>query len=174
MYDLKGKSIKLRLVNENDAEFILSLRTDSNYNKYLSKVCNDIEQQKYWIRQYKDEETLNLQYYFIIERHDGTKCGTVRIYDIRGDSFSWGSWILNENKTRYAAIESALLIYKFGFEIKSFLKSHFEVLKGNDRVVAFHKKIGAYEIGSDNDHFYYEITPLCIASVKEKFSKYLE
>lgn len=42
---LISKTIKLRLVNENDAEFILSLR-NSTYNKYLSHVNNDITQQK--------------------------------------------------------------------------------------------------------------------------------
>jgi len=50
---LESKSIRLRLVEENDAEFILSLRLDPKYNNFISKVDNDIAAQKSWIRKYK-------------------------------------------------------------------------------------------------------------------------
>ena len=43
--ELKSKTILLRLANESDAEFILSLRTDETYNKYLSKTEDDILKQ---------------------------------------------------------------------------------------------------------------------------------
>lgn len=55
---LKSKTIKLRFVNENDASFILSLRTNNTYNQYLSPVKNDIHQQKKWIKQYKKREKI--------------------------------------------------------------------------------------------------------------------
>ncbi|HID5953700.1 TPA: GNAT family N-acetyltransferase, partial [Escherichia coli] len=96
---LQSKTVKLRLVNESDASFILSLRLNENYNKFLSSVNNDIEKQKVWIRNYKQKENNNEEFYFIIETLDGIPCGTVRIYDIHNNSFSWGSWILNESKT---------------------------------------------------------------------------
>ncbi|MEX1682178.1 GNAT family N-acetyltransferase, partial [Escherichia coli] len=90
---LQSKTVKLRLVNESDASFILSLRLNENYNKFLSSVNNDIEKQKVWIRNYKQKENNNEEFYFIIETLDGIPCGTVRIYDIHNNSFSWGSWI---------------------------------------------------------------------------------
>uniref|UniRef100_UPI000AFEE5AE GNAT family N-acetyltransferase n=3 Tax=Enterobacterales TaxID=91347 RepID=UPI000AFEE5AE len=134
---LQSKTVKLRLVNESDASFILSLRLNENYNKFLSSVNNDIEKQKVWIRNYKQKENNNEEFYFIIETLDGIPCGTVRIYDIHNNSFSWGSWILNESKTRTAAIESALLVYIFGFDIKGYSRCHFEVMKGNEKVISF-------------------------------------
>lgn len=152
------KTIGLRLVEEQDAEFILSLRLDERYNRFLSGVTPDVEAQKAWIRKYKNDEAAGLQYYFIIERLDGTPCGTIRIYDLRPDSFCWGSWILNENKTRYAAIESALLIYEIGFDQLGFAKSHFDVMKGNEGVISFHKRMGAVVTGEDEQNFYFEIT----------------
>lgn len=152
------KTIGLRLVEEQDAEFILSLRLDERYNRFLSGVTPDVEAQKAWIRKYKSDEAAGLQYYFIIERLDGTPCGTIRIYDLRPDSFCWGSWILNDNKTRYAAIESALLIYEIGFEQLGFAKSHFDVMKGNEGVIAFHKRMGAEVVGEDEQNYYFEIT----------------
>ncbi len=152
---LKSKTIKLRLVEEGDAEFILSLRLDQRYNQYLSHVCDDLNKQRAWIKQYKNSEASSTEYYFIIERHDGFKCGTVRLYDFQKESFCWGSWILNKDKTRTAAIESALLVYKLGFEELDFRKSHFHVLKGNDRVISFHTKFGAKQVSEDNESCYF-------------------
>ncbi|HUH56905.1 MAG TPA: GNAT family N-acetyltransferase, partial [Pseudomonadales bacterium] len=146
---LESKSIRLRFVEETDAEFILKLRLDEKYNQFLSSVTADLQSQKDWIKKYKSDEKNKKQFYFIIERLDGTPCGTVRVYDLKQDSFCWGSWILNEDKTRYAALESAFLVYKFGFEVLGFKKSHFDVMKGNERVISFHKKMGAVETGED-------------------------
>lgn len=154
---LEAKTVRLRLVTEQDAEFILQLRLDDKYNQFLSSVTPDLQSQKDWIRKYKDDEQSKKQFYFIIERLDGTPCGTVRIYDLRDESFCWGSWILNENKTRYAALESAFLVYQFGFEELGYEKSHFDVMKGNQKVISFHKKMGAIEVSSDDENYYFEI-----------------
>lgn len=156
--NLQYKNIQLRLVEPSDAEFILSLRLDGNYNRYLSKVAGTVEDQRSWIESYKEDEAVGKQYYFVIERLDGTPCGTVRLYDIRDESFCWGSWILNRNKTKYAALESALLIYRYGFDILGFEKSHFEVMKENIGVVNFHKRMGAQVVREDEVNFYFEIT----------------
>ncbi|SFM42016.1 GNAT family N-acetyltransferase [Marinobacter zhejiangensis] len=165
---LESKNIRLRLVNEDDADFILKLRLDERYNRFLSAVNPDIAAQKQWIRQYQADESAGLQYYFIIERIDGVRCGTIRVYDLREDSFCWGSWILNEDKTKYSAVESAFLVYKFGFEELGFKKSHFDVMKGNDKVISFHKRMGATEIGEDEDNYYFEITQSSVEVAKER------
>lgn len=154
---LSSKTICIRPVTENDAEFIIKLRTDERYNKYLSLVSSDTEKQKEWIRVYKKDEEDGKQFYFIIERLDGTKCGTVRVYDLQHDSFSWGSWILNSEKTRYAALESARLVYQFGFGQLGYNKSHFEVIKGNEAVVKFHKRMGAVKVNETQDADYFVI-----------------
>lgn len=164
---LKAKNIQLRLVEESDAEFIISLRTDDNYNKYLSTIDGDIESQRKWIKKYKESENKKEQFYFIIERIDGTPCGTVRIYDLENNSFCWGSWILNQDKTKYSAIESALLVYRYGFGELGFKNSHFEVIKGNEKVVQFHLKMGARIISEDSDNYYFRITENDV-KIKEK------
>lgn len=170
MIKLEGKNIRLRLVEEKDADFILTLRLDNRYNTFLSSVSSDVQAQKVWIKKYKDDEKKGIQYYFIIERLDGTPCGTVRIYDIRNDSFCWGSWILNENKTRYAALESAFLVYDFGFKQLGFKKSHFDVMKGNKGVVKFHARIGAVKTNEDEINEYFEITEEAVKAAKEKMA----
>ena len=155
---LQSKTIRLRLIEVSDASFILKLRLDSRYNTFLSTVSNDLQAQIEWIRNYKIYEDAKEQFYFIIERLDGTPCGTVRIYDLREDSFCWGSWILNDEKTRYAAIESAILVYRFGFDVLGYEKSHFDVMKENQKVIAFHQKMGAEVIREDNNNIFFQIS----------------
>ncbi len=165
---LESKSVRLRYVEENDARFILSLRLDDRYSKYLSSVSPDVNSQKKWIRSYKESEAKGEQFYFIIERLDGVPCGTVRVYDLRSDSFCWGSWILNEKKPRYAAIETAFLVYQFGFDQLGFYKSHFDVMKKNSGVLKFHRRMGAVETGEDDDNIYFIITKDEVEQAKSK------
>jgi len=171
MIALKSKSIQFRLITESDAEFVLSLRLDSKYNEFLSQVGADLQSQKTWISSYKKDEKLGVQYYFIIERLDGTPCGTVRLYDFRNDSFCWGSWILNNDKTKYAALESAFLVYKFGFEELNFRSCHFDVMKGNEQVLSFHEKLGAKRTGEDEHNFYFKIDPKTINIMRKKYNR---
>ncbi len=171
---LVSKTIKLRLVEESDAEFILQLRLNNLYNKFLSAVPADIVSQKRWIKKYKIDEKAEKQFYFIIERTDGVPCGTVRVYDIRKDSFCWGSWILNEDKTRYAALESAFLIYEFGFNHLGFSKSHFDVMKGNLGVINFHTKMGAKKIAEDEENVFFVITNTAVLQSKEKLADMIQ
>lgn len=166
---MQSRTINLRLVEEADAPFILSLRQDGRYNRYLSEVNGDVESQKNWIRRYKQDEASKKQFYFIIERKDSVPCGTVRVYDLRERSFCWGSWILNENKTKTAAIESAFLVYDFGFNVLDYSASHFDVMKDNVRVVSFHEKMGAVKQSEDNQNFYFLIEKDAVAKVKQRF-----
>ncbi len=155
---LKSKTIHFKLIEENDAEFICSLRANPDLNKHLSPSTAIVDEQKKWIKNYKERENSNLEYYFIIYRNDNNeKVGTIRLYDFKDTpkSFCWGSWILNENKTRYAAIESALLVYKIAFEELNFEQSHFDVRRENIGVHNFHIKMGAIQVdGNEIDNFY--------------------
>lgn len=155
--ELKYKTINFRLAEVADAQFIYSLRIDAKYNKYLSQVDDNLKKQEQWLFKYKEREAQNKEYYFIIQRNsDQCPIGTVRIYDFLNDqqSFCWGSWILNENKTKYAALESALLIYDYAFFELGFKRCHMDIRKENIKVVDFHKRFGVKIIGeSDVDLF---------------------
>ena len=53
---ITGKNISLRLVNIEDAEFIVNLRTKKG--AFLSTTSPDISQQKEWLLLYKEREKL--------------------------------------------------------------------------------------------------------------------
>ena len=147
---MKYKSIHFKLAEIQDADFILSLRLDEKYNKHLSIVQNDLQDQKNWLERYKERELACLEYYFIVHRNsDSERLGTVRLYDFIDDekSFSWGSWILNEKKTRYAALECAILIYDYAFLKLKFKRCHMDMRKSNSKIIEFHKKLGAKIVG---------------------------
>ena len=156
---LRAGTVHFRLVEENDATFICELRNNPVLNKHISQSSAVVDGQKVWIEKYKDREVVGLEYYFIICRNDNNQpIGTIRLYDFQSSpkkSFCWGSWILNAKKTRYAAIESALLVYKIAFEELGFEQSHFDVRKENIGVHNFHMRLGAkYISGNDLDNFY--------------------
>jgi RimJ/RimL family protein N-acetyltransferase len=165
-------TIRLVPVREHHAEYIYSLRIDPSLNEHLSAAPPSAAAQAQWIRGYLEREAAGDEFYFLIERRDGTPCGTVRLYDFspvaHPDSFSWGSWVLDKSKTRYAAVESALLVYEMGFERLGFSASHFEVRKGNTKVIAFHQKFGAQVIAEDDESVYMRLTRADFEQVKPK------
>jgi len=148
--EFKSKTIHFRLAEVADAQFIHSLRIDKRYNQHLSFVDDDVAKQEQWLIEYKKKEALKQEYYFIIQRNnDLLPIGTVRIYDFIGekDSFCWGSWILNENKTRYSALECALMIYDFAFLDLGYKRCHMDIRKENLKVIDYHKRFGVKIIG---------------------------
>ena len=168
-----GKNINMRTVTIEDAEFIYNMRQNQNKTKYLSKVTGTVESQKEWIKNYKQREEEKKEFYFVIELKDEKKLGLVRMYDFQDDSFCWGSWLIKEDAPKTTAIESALQIYEFGFYNLGFEKSHFDVRKGNDKVIAFHKRFGAKIVDEDELDYFFNFEKSDYEIIKEKYKRYL-
>ncbi len=168
-----GKNINMRTVTTEDAEFIYNMRQNQNKTKYLSKVTGTIESQKEWIKSYKQREEKNKEFYFVIESKDEEKLGLVRMYDFQDESFCWGSWLIKEDAPKTTAIESALQIYEFGFYSLGFEKSHFDVRKGNDKVISFHQRFGAKIVDEDELNYFFNFEKSDYEKMKEKYKRYL-
>ncbi len=151
-----GHSLRLRLVTPEDADYIHTLRTNPAYNTHLSTVQGTAEDQRKWIEEYKERESAGLEYYYIIERLDVVRCGVVRLYNISDDSFSWGSWILDDNKPAKAALESALLSFGIGFDCLGLEVAYFDVRRENHHAIAFYRRLGVVEIRADSENLYFE------------------
>ena len=168
-----GKNINMRTVTTEDAEFIYNMRQNQNKTKYLSKVTGTVESQKEWIKNYKQREEEKKEFYFVIESKDKEKLGLVRMYDFQDESFCWGSWLIKEDAPKSTAIESALQIYEFGFYSLGFEKSHFDVRKENDKVIAFHQRFGAKIIDEDELNYFFNFEKSDYEITKEKYKRYL-
>ena len=153
----RAASLDLHRVTPDDADYILGLRKNPRYNAHLSPVTGTVADQRAWIAAYKAREAAGHEVYYVMRRRDdGRRCGLVRLYDIAGDSFTWGSWILDDAKPRKAALESAVRIYEIGFDELGCTRSVFDVRRANARTLAFHRRFGAREIGADGLNIYFD------------------
>ncbi|PTE19706.1 N-acetyltransferase [Cereibacter changlensis JA139] len=154
---IRGINLNLRLVEPEDAAYIYALRRDPAYNAHLSEVSGPAEDQRRWIESYKAREADGLEYYYMIERKDGQRCGVVRLYDIKNSRFTWGSWILDHNKPRRAALESAVLSFGVGFHILGLNEANVEVQVDNTHAESFYRRLGMAETHrtTQNIHFVY-------------------
>lgn len=175
-FELEGPTICLRLVQEEDASFICSLRTNEKFNTHLSKSSPNVDDQRQWILDYKRREAEKQEFYFIIHRKsDDLAIGTVRLYDFQENpkSYCWGSWILNEDKTRYAALESALLMYETAFNVLGFDQSRFDTRKDNVKVQSSQERLGAKKVSEDELNYYYILSKHQHEENKLRYAKFL-
>ncbi len=161
------KHVCFRLVEVDDAEFILSLRTDPVKSHFISFTKNCIDSQKKWIEAYKEREKEGKEYYFVIEDYDSNRYGTLRLYDFNGDSFCWGSWIMRHDSPFYIAVESSIMVCELGFNTLGFCKAYGEIRKGNSSVLNYHLRCGAVIKAEDE-------TKYCLAFTREQFEQVRE
>lgn len=164
-----GKTLTFRDASVADAAFILSLRTDTIKNRFLSPVSGELADQAAWLERYALGGD---QAYFIIE-YQGEPIGTVRLYDQQGESFCWGSWVLQSTRPNHSAMESALMVYAYAVDHLGFQAAHFDLRKGNGRVWQFHERFGAQRIAEVDEDYYYAIDINAIKKSLIKYAKYL-
>ena len=163
---LERYGLHVRLVNEGDAEFIVSLRTDPRLSKHINFTSSDIEQQRQWIRNYKLRETQGLDYYFLFSI-DNKPQGLARIYDITEDTFTQGSWVFSTEAVLGAAILGNIISSEIGFEFLEKKIEYSDARKDNNThryVKSFNPEI----IKTDELNIYYKILPEEFNQCKKK------
>lgn len=142
-----------RLVEEHDAEFILSLRTDPKLSKHVSPVSNDLEAQKSWIRNYKERELLGEEYYFLYTDAQNEPLGVFRLYNIDGGTVTSGSWLAKSGGDELNAIKADLFLTTIIFEGFKFERCLIDVRKNNKKLVRYHKMFFT-QTGEDEQNTY--------------------
>lgn len=153
---VQGPNLTLRLIEPEDTAYVHGLRTDPAYNRHLSEVRGTVETQRKWIEGYKARESDGHELYYVIERKDGTRCGLVRLYEIEKAHFTWGSWILDENKPPKAALESAVLSFGVGFDALGCDLAYVVVGVENTHAEAFYRRFGMSETHRTAQEIYFE------------------
>jgi RimJ/RimL family protein N-acetyltransferase len=153
-----------------DAEFVCGLRSDPDLNEHLSSAPADVQAQREWLVSYKKREVQGQEFYFAI-RCDGKDVGVVRLYDLKLieglRSFSWGSWIILPPRAPGIVTYSAVMMYELGFSVLGFERAHFEVMKANSGVIAFHKRAGAVLESTQPDRFEFGFFPAAWHSFRD-------
>lgn len=170
---VRGKYVKLRLVELEDAQFIVSLRNYAKSQKFLSSTSTSIEAQEQWMRDYKLREKQGIEFYYMIQLHDDTLVGLIRLYDLKADIFSGGSWIIAPGYPHHIAVETVLLLYDLCFDQLGYEKILLQVVKENQSVIRFHKRFGAIVDHEDEKCVYLINTYQTMQGPREKFRKWL-
>lgn len=155
---IEGEIINLRLITEEDAEFVVKLRTAQEISKFISSTSIDIDDQKKWIKNYKVREKNKKEFYFIVENKRGVSCGTVRIYNIdyKVKETTWGSFILDKTRPNGASNEVIKLSLKFILENLKLDTVYLDVKKENNKAIHIYEKNNFIKIAEDKNNYYYK------------------
>lgn len=138
---LRGYRFALRPVDESDAELIVTLRNDPAVAPYLNAGAITTAMQREWLTRYFSQPD---DYYFVVvDQVTGTDEGLVGLYNVdRGaQTAEWGRWVV---RAPTGAVESALLVYRCGFEQLDMQMIYCRTLAENRHVVSFHDSSGAH------------------------------
>lgn len=177
-FNLEMHGFVVRLVQEEDADFILSLRSDVNRTKFMVTLENDVAKQKLWIKEYKEREDKGEDFYFIYFKN-GERIGVNRISHINK---KLNTCKLANMIKRNSAKGDALLMFYIRFYIV------FNILKldnfygdfhiNNNKAIRYWNLFG-YECSSEiNENGYVNIYGSAnvflenIDSIKERFKDY--
>ncbi|MDR1371569.1 MAG: hypothetical protein LBJ17_00380 [Dysgonamonadaceae bacterium] len=156
-FTLERYGLQVRLVNDDDAEFITTLRTDTRLCKFIHETSSDVEVQRQWIQNYKLREAQGLDYYFMFSIN-GVRQGVARIYDITEDSFSQGSWIFSPDAFLGASVLGHIISCEIGFDFLDKQVLYTDAHRKNTThryVQSFNPEI----INTDEENIYYKILP---------------
>lgn len=154
-----GKTISLRPAEVSDYIFIHNLRKSVTRPEFLSDIPDDPLFQKQWLEKYKQRELDGQEMYFVIQKIDTNEpIGTIRAYspDWQEKRISCGSWVLNENKPRTAAIETIMLLSKV-FMTNGINHIIVDAVKEHKSALRFIRKISNRFFSEDETNLYYEI-----------------
>ncbi len=144
-YDYHGERYGLtyRFVNEGDAEFIYTLRSDAKLSKYIHDIHGGVQGQVEWIRKYKEREAKGEEYYFIFYK-DGKPVGLNRLYSFHETTYTGGSWVMVPNSPMEVVLAVPLIIREIAFEElgMTFEDNYDATHVDNKKVIKFNKMFG--------------------------------
>jgi len=155
-FKYKDFGLEVRLVDERDVDYILSLRTNKNLTRFIHQTDNDREKQIEWIRSYKTRERDGREYYFIYLLN-GKPVGLNRIYNIFEYYGTIGSWICNPDNEAEVSLATYILMFDLLFDHIKLDITIFDVRKENKHVWKLHKMLGVQSVGESDIDYYFTL-----------------
>lgn len=150
-FELERYGVHVRLVTEDDAEFIVRLRTDPKLARYVHSVDNDVAKQRRWIVEYKQRECKGEDYYFIFDL-DGVSYGVDRIYDISGNDFTTGSWVFSPASPVGLAALAGIITKEIAYEFLGLENDYADIHKSNRTVLRYNRQFHPRILNEDHEH----------------------
>ena len=155
-FKLESLGLSVRLVDESDVDYILSLRTNKHLTRFIHQTENDRDKQIEWIRSYKVREREGREYYFIYFLND-EPVGLNRIYNIFEYYGTIGSWICNPGNETEVSLATYILMFDLMFDHIKLDITIFDVRKVNKHVWKLHKMLGAQSVGESDIDYYFTL-----------------
>lgn len=160
-FELDKYGMHVRLVREEDAEFIVNLRTNPQNARFINPTDYNVEKQIAWLREYKKREAEAKDYYFIFFQAD-KPIVLSRLYNIDWVHLTYtsGSWVSVPGTDFEAVMTSSVIMGDIAQDILGLLVDIYDVRKGNLQVLNFHRNIlHAYQYGETELDYLYMSTP---------------
>ena len=171
-FTIERYGLNVRLVEEKDAGFILSLRTNPKLSRYIHNTDDSLDKQRQWIRDYKKRELEGKDYYFIYY-YEGKPIGVNRIYDIHDSWATGGSWVCLPGCDPQQSIATSMILREIMFEVLNLEEDRFDVRKGNRMVIKAHKMFGAHVTGESDEDYYLSLSKNSYFNNRQRFIEML-
>lgn len=162
--------LHVRLVTEDDAEFIVHLRTDPKLARYINPTDVDIEKQREWLRAYKIREKKGEDYYFMFG-FEGVSYGVDRIYNINDKNFITGSWVFSPSSPVGMAVLAGIITKEIAYELLGLENSFADVRKENKAVLRHNKQFHPVVLCEDDKNISLAFDKLEFYKCKEPIVK---
>lgn len=137
---ISGKTVRLRCIEERDAEITYAMRADPEKSKYIHATQGTVEDQRDYIRRIREKPG---DFLFVIEDYDGNVIGMKGLYlynplerwIVSGQFVGCGSQIQN--------MEALYLSFDFAFRELRVDKIFMSVLENNTGMYEIQQKFGA-------------------------------
>lgn len=156
-FTLERYGLTVRLANEHDTDYIMSLRTDKELTKFIHPTEDDLNKHLEWFKKYKIREAEGRDYYFIYLK-DGKPVGVNRVYNIFEYYGTPGSWICSPGNDVEVSMATNFILNDIIFEYLNLDLMIFDVRKANKKVWKLHKQCGAKVIGESEIDYYFATT----------------
>ena len=107
-FELDRYGLHVRLVREEDAEFIVKLRTNPQNARFIHDTNPSVEQQKY----------------YLLFEANGESQGVYRIYNRHEKWCVTGSWVFKQDAERNSALKAMIITHEIVFEDLKHLYVH--------------------------------------------------
>jgi len=142
--NILGKVCQLTPIVLSDAEFICMLRNNPQNNRFLSSTDYiTVDMQKKWLEKNSKTGDYYFKIYNIVKNVD---VGTISLYNIHDNSAEFGRYICNDS---ICAIESVLLLLRFGFAKLGLNTIYCLTAVDNQKVWKQHIRFGFIDCGKE-------------------------
>ena len=154
---LETDRLVLKPVEETDLQYLLDLRWDAGIVNYLIHEPLSYSDQIKWFNGLTKKDMPLLLW---VKQEDGAleRGGTIGLYNInqRHQTAIWKLRIDDKFQNKGFAVESAVMVFTYGFENLNLNKITGTLFADNPGTVKMHKKLGFTNEGLLREHYYHQ------------------